>query len=179
MAKHHIFLHIGPDAVELGEEERTRLAAAGVRTTDVSDRQLANADLEIRRLHKSAVLKRRDVEGTWAEISRTVYAARSDAFLSLPGFWLALADQVDLALDGMHGLKVHLVMTGELADLPDAWLDRVKPGRTHVLPQGSSPANVVAEVSRIALTEEKQRLEKSLLKLKRRRKQKSRGEIAA
>ncbi len=179
MPKHHIFLHIGPDVIDLSDEDRQRLAAAGVRTTKKNQDDLLRADLEIRRRHRIAGLKRKDVEGAWAEICRTIYAARSDAFLSLPGFFTADSDQADLALDGLHGLKVHLIVTLDgHTGLPYAWSNRVKPERSHVLAPGSSPADLAAEVIRVAISERKERLAKSLLPLKRRRKQ-ARDEIAA
>ncbi len=171
MAKHHVFLHIGPDVVEIGDEGRIRLAAAGVQTPDVSQDDHDRAHLEIRRLHKGAGLKRKDVEGAWAKICRKTFHTRADAFISQPGFWEADVDQADLALDGLHGLKVHLVVApGESNEPPAAWTRRVKPGRIHVLESGLSSVDFAAELSRVALIEEKARLDKSLLKLKQRRK---------
>ena len=171
MAKHHVFLHIGPDVVEIGEEIRRSLAAAGVQTPDVSETDVQRAHLELRRIHRDAGLKRKDVEGAWARVCRKTFRARANAFLSQPGFWGATADQAALALDGLHGLKVHLVVsTGDGAAVPDAWAHRVKPGRIHVLEPGLSPVDFAAEVVLVALAVEEARVEKSLMKLKRRRK---------
>ena len=177
MPKRHVFLHIGPDAVELDDEARAQLAAGGVSTPDVSRADLDRADLEIRRIHKSAGLKRKQVEGAWARACRKTFRTRADAFISQPGFWEADADQAALALDGLHGLKVHLVSTGA-GELPAAWSEKVKPGRIHLLDGNLSGATLAAEVVRLSLTEEKARLDTSLLKLKKRRKQ-LKSELAA
>jgi hypothetical protein len=171
MAKHLVFLHIGPDVVEISEDTRRSLAAAGVQTPDVSESDLQRAHLEICRIHKESGLRRKDVEGAWARVCRKTFRARADAFISQPGFWAASADQAALALDGLHGLKVHLVVsTGDGAGVPDAWADRVKPGRIHVLESGLTPTDLAAGVARVALTVQEARAEKSLLRLKRRRK---------
>lgn len=169
MPKRHVFLHIGPHAVELDDAAREQLDAGGVSTPDVSRADLDRADLEIRRLHTAAGLKRKDVEGTWARVCRTTFRARADAFISQPAFWQADDDQAALALDGLHGFKVHLVSTGG-DELPAAWSAQVKPGRVHRLDGDLSPATLAAEVVRLSLTEERARLDTSLLKLKKRRK---------
>ena len=172
MAKHHVFLHIGPDVVEIGVEVRERLASAGVRTPDASREDLYRAGLEIRRDHKAAGLKRKDVEGAWARVCRKTHRTRSDAFISAPGFFDADADQAALAVDGLGGLKVHLVVTAQArADLPTAWTRLVKPQRVHVVGPGLSSGEFADELAQIALSEEKTRLDKALIKVKRRRKQ--------
>lgn len=171
MAKSHLFLHIGPDVVEINAEVRDLLGAVGVLTPDVSAELLAHADLEIRRAHKGAGLKRKDVEGAWAKVCRKTFRLRSDAFVSQPGFIGADTEQAALAVDGLVGLKVHLVVTPQAeAELPEAWLRLVKPGRIHAIEPGLSSVEFAAEMARIALSEEKSRLDKALLKVKRRRK---------
>jgi hypothetical protein len=172
MAKHHLFLHIGPDIVEIDGEVRERLAAVGVRTPDVSQDDLHRADLEIRRAHKAAGLKRKDVEGAWAKVCRKTRRTRSEAFISAPGFFDAEADQAALAIDVLAGLKVHLVVTPQTqADLPVAWTRLVRPERIHAVEPGLSSADFAAAMARIALSEEKARLDKALIKVKKRRKQ--------
>lgn len=171
MAKNHLFLHIGPDVVEIDAEVRERLAAVGVHTPEVSQDDLHRADLEIRRAHKSADLKRKDVEGAWAKVCRRTFRLKSDAFISQPGFFEADDDQAALAIDGLAGLKIHLVVTPEAqAELPTAWTRLVKPGRIHAIEPGLSSADFAAEMARIALSEEKSRLDKALLKVTKRRK---------
>lgn len=171
MAKHHVFLHIGPDVVEIDTEVRERLVAAGVASPDVSQDELDRADLEIRRAHKGAGLKRKDVEGAWATVCRRTFRTRSDAFISAPGFFGADADQAALAIDGLSGLKLHLVVTpAAQVALPEVWTALVKPERIHAVEPGLSSADFAAEIARIALTEEKARLDKALIKVKKRRK---------
>jgi hypothetical protein len=170
MAKHHLFLHLGPDVVEIDAGVRERLAAVGIRTPDVSQDDLHRADLEIRRAHKAAGLRRKDVEGAWAKVCRRTRRTRSDAFISEPGFLDTDADQAALAIDGLAGLKVHLVVTTQ-AELPTAWTRLVKPGRIHVVEPNLSSDDFAAQLAHIALSEEKTRLDKALIKVKRRRKQ--------
>lgn len=171
MAKNHLFLHIGPDVVEIDATARERLVAAGILTPDVTQDDLRRADLEIRRAHKSADLKRKDVEGAWAKVCRKTFKLKSDAFISQPGFFEADADQAALAIDGLAGLKVHLVVTPQAeAELPEAWTRLVKPGRIHAIEPSLSSADFAAEMARIALSEEKSRLDKALLKVTKRHK---------
>jgi hypothetical protein len=172
MAKHHVFLHIGPDVVEIDAGVRERLFAVGLQTPEVDEADLHHADLEIRRAHKAAGLKRKHVEGAWAKVCRKTFRTRSDAFISQPGFFGANAEQAALAIDGLAGLKVHLVVTSEdHATLPAAWTRLVKPERIHVVEPGLSSAGFAAEMARIALHEEKTRLDKAWIKTKLRRKQ--------
>ena len=168
MAKHHVFLHIGPDVIEVDERVREQLTAGGVATPDVMQADLDRADVEIRRVHKAAGLKRKDVEGAWARVCRRTFRLRAHSFISQPGFWQAEPEQAALALDGLHGLKVHLVTTD--SELPAAWSQRVKPERVHVLDTAEGAAPFTADVVRLALTVEKARLDKSLFKLKKERK---------
>lgn len=172
MAKHHVFLHIGPGVVEIDADARERLSAAGIRTPDVDQDDLRHADLEIRRAHKSAGLKRTEVEGAWAKVCRRTFRLKSDAFVSQPGFFEAEAEQAALAMDCLSGSKVHLVVTtAAQVDLPAGWTRLVKPSRIHAMEPGLSPAGFTADLARIALSEEKSRLDKTLLKVRKRRKQ--------
>ncbi len=169
MAKNLLFLHIGPQFVEVNDRLCTQLAAVGVRTPDVTQADLDRAYLEIRRLHKGAGLKRKDVEGAWAKVCRRTFRTRTDAFISQPGFCRADDQQAALALDGMHGLTVHLlVSTGADSTAPGAWTQRVKPGRVHVLAPDLSPDGFAEEVVRIAQAADLARRDKRLLKRARR-----------
>ena len=169
MAKHHIFLHIGPDLVDVDGDVRERLAAAGVLTPDVTDDHLHHADLEIRRAHRAAGLRRKEVEGAWAKVCRRTFRLKSHAFISQPGFVGADADQAALALDSLAGLKVHLVRTQ--AELPLAWERLVKPGRIHTIEPGLTSAGFADELARIVRSQEEARLDRKRLKQKLRRKQ--------
>lgn len=184
MAKHKVFLHIGPgitgvDAPHEALREDEALRDAGVAVPDVSQDDLHRADLEIRRLHKTEGLRRKDVEGAWARVCRRAFKAKSDVVITQPGFVDADYQQVALALDGLVGLQLHLVLTptdepteAELAGLLGDWIKFVKkPGRIHVLPVGDgiAPADLGREVARLALVAEKDDLDRRLLKLKKRR----------
>lgn len=169
MAKHHLFLHVGPDVVEIDDTGLERLAAVGVRVPDVGPGHIDRADLEIRRAHKSAGLRRKDVEGSWAKVCRRIFRLRSDAFVSVPGFFGADDEQAKLALDGLHGLKVHLVVVH--SEPPPSWSRLITSGRIHVVAGGLAPAAELAEaIAQIVLSTEKARLDKALVKLKKRRK---------
>lgn len=172
MAKHRLFLHIGPGAVDVDADFRERLAAAGIRTPDVGQGDRDRADLEIRRAHKSAGLKRKDVEGAWAKVCRRIFKLRGDAYLGMPHFIDAEVEQAELALDGLHGLKVHLVHSGGAdAKVPAAWARRLKASRVHALEPGLDAAALADAIAQLALQEEKARLDKTLIRLKRRRRE--------
>jgi hypothetical protein len=167
MTKHRLFLHIGPSPLTTTPESVARLAAAGVRIPDVPADALVRADTEIRRRHKAAGVRRRDVEGAWAGICRRIFRTRSDAFVSVPGYWEADADQAALAMDGLHGLRVHLVATAGAGELPQAWTRLVRPERVHAL-AGTSPSEVAELVAGIVVAEDRGRLDKALVRLRRR-----------
>jgi hypothetical protein len=169
MAKHLLFLHIGPTALAPGPEGLASPAASGVRVPDVTADDLDRADTEIRRRHRAVGVRRRDVEGAWARVCRRIHRSRSDAFVSLPGFWEADAHQAALAVDGVHGLRVHLVVTADAGELPEAWTRLVKPGRTHALGAGATSVDVVEQVIRIVAADERARPDKGLVRLGRRR----------
>jgi hypothetical protein len=169
MAKHRLFLHIGPTPVAPGREVLASLAASGVRVPDVTADDLDRADTEIRRRHRAVGLRRRDVEGAWARVCRRIHRSRSDAFVSLPGFWEADADQAALAVDGLHGLHVHLVVAADAGELPEAWTRLVKPERVHALGAGATSVDVVEQVIRIVAADERTRPDKGLVRLRRRR----------
>ena len=170
MAKPLFFLHLGPETADL-DAMSEGLHLGGI-TLPVADRDLlAHADIEVRRAHKRAGLKRKHVEGSWAKVCRAAFRSRTHCFVSMPGLFGATGDQAALALDGLHGMKVILVITsGFEVEPPSAWTTRVKDDRTHVLPSHLTPDQLAAQVARIALIEEQARLDKRLVKIGRRRK---------
>lgn len=171
MAKRLFLLHLGPDAVDLGAM-REGLALGRVAEPDVDAEILDLAGVEITRSHKGAGLSRRDVEGCWARVCRRAWKAKSDVFLSVPAFFDTTSEQAALALDGLAGFKVVLVVTSGFAvQPPAAWLSLVKEDRVHVLPDNLADEQLAAQVARIALIEEEARLDKRLAKISRRRKQ--------
>lgn len=171
MAKRLFLLHIGPDPVDVSAMTEP-LALGRVVVPDVDPDTFAHAGIEIRRTHKAAGLRRKQVEGAWAKVCRRAHKAKADCFVSVPAFFDATPEQAALALDQLAGLKVVLVVTsGFDAEPPAAWVSLVKDGRTHVLPSHLPDARLAAQVSRIALMEEEARLDRRLAKIGKRRKQ--------
>jgi hypothetical protein len=184
MAKHTAHLHIGPAvpgvlAPHAVLRDDAYLAGCGVVVPPVAQAGMDRADIEIRRRHKAVGLRRRDVEGAWAEVCRAAFRARSDVLISQPGFVEADFHQVALALDGLVGLELHLLVTpaepvgtGDLGRLLGPWARFVrKPGRVHVLPvgRGSSPDRLGAQVAQLLLTDRGSELDQRLVGLERRR----------
>lgn len=170
MAKHLLFLHLGPEAADLAAMSGA-LHLGGVALPDVDRDLLTHADIEIRRAHQRAGLKRKHVEGSWAKVCRAAFRTRSHCFVSVPGFFGADRKQAALALDGLAGMRVILVLTsGFEVEPPAAWTSLVKDERTHVLPSQLAPQQLAAQVARIALIEEQARLDRRLVKIGRRRK---------
>ena len=171
MAKRLFLLHLGPDTVDLGAMAEG-LDLGRIATPDVDAEVLDLAGVEITRTHKAAGLSRREVEGAWARVCRKAWKARSDVFVSVPTFFDATSEQAALALDGLAGFKVVLVVTSGFAVNPPApWVSLVKEDRVHVLPDNLGDEQLAAQVARIALIEEEARLDKRLAKISRRRKQ--------
>ena len=170
MAKRLFLLHLGPEAVDVTSMSEG-LGLGRVALPDVGAETLAHAGLEIRRTHKAAGLERKQVEGAWARVCRRAHKARADCFVSIPDFFDATPEQAALALDGLAGFTVVLVITsGFDTSPPTAWTSLVKETRTHVLPSHLADEQLAAQVARIALMEEEARLDKRLAKVSTRRK---------
>ena len=171
MAKRLFLLHIGPAPVDVSAMSDA-LALGRISVPDAPAGAFAHAGLEIRRTHKAAGLKRKQVEGSWATVCRRAWKTKSDVFVSMPDFFGATPEQAALALDGVADFKLVLVVTsGFDVEPPAAWMDLVKDGRTHVLPANLTDEQLAAQVARIALIEEEARLEKRLTKISKRRRQ--------
>ena len=171
MAKRLFLLHIGPDRVDTSSMHDA-LTLGRIAVPDADAETFDHAGIEIRRSHKAAGLKRKQVEGAWAKVCRRAFKVKGDCFASMPAFFDATSDQAALALDHLAGFKVVLVITsGFDVEPPAAWLSLVKDGRTHVLPSRLSAEQLGAQVARIALIEEEARLDKRLATIGKRRKQ--------
>ena len=171
MAKRLFLLHVGPDHVDVAAMTEG-LAIGGVCVPTVDAEAYERAGVEILRTHRAAGLRRKQVEGAWASLCRRARKARSDCFVSVPAFFDATPEQAALALDGLAGLRVVLVVTSGFAcEPPAAWTSLVKEGRTHVLPARLTDEQLAAQVARIALIEEEARLDKRLAKVSKRRRQ--------
>jgi hypothetical protein len=183
MAKHNAFLHIGPgilgvDSIHAALVDNHTLARAALAVPAVDAAHMQRADLEIRRTHRDAGLSRKDVEGAWAEVCRKAYRAKRDVVISQPGLLEATPDQAALAIDGLFGFRVHLVLTPTaMPEDPDAtfghWVRLVpKARRRLVVPVGTGMAPTVfaAELARLAHDVRRDRAERALLKRARRSK---------
>ncbi len=171
MAKRLLLLHIGPSPVDVSAMTEA-LALGRIAVPDADADTFTRAGIEIRRSHKAAGLKRKQVEGAWAKVCRRAHRTKADCFVSVPDFFDATPEQAALALDQAAGLKVVLVVTsGFDVEPPAAWLSLVKDSRTHVLPSHLSDGQLAAQVARIALIEQEARLDKRLAKIGKLRKQ--------
>ena len=173
MAKHLMILHVGPDEVDVAAMT-DGLALAHVSVPELPADALHHAGLELRRTHKAAGLKRKQVEGSWAQVCRRARKAKADCFVSVPGLVDATPEQVALTLDEVSDFRVVLVLTsGFTAPAPAAWTAAVRADRTHLLPTGLGEDRLAAQVARIALMEAEARLarstEKKLASLRKRR----------
>ncbi|MCW2759229.1 MAG: hypothetical protein JWO46_2975 [Nocardioidaceae bacterium] len=115
MARRTIYWHIGPD--DLGtafvgdalDAHREQLAAAGVLVAGTPHAwELATA--ELRRSHQQLGYDLPEVEGQNATLVRRLWKHKGTTVLSTPGLASATRDQVLLALDGIRGAEIHLVL---------------------------------------------------------------------
>ena len=184
MAKRTVYLHVGPavpGVTALHEALRAHpaLVAAGVTLPTVDQADLDRADVEIRRRHKAVGVRRKDVEGAWARVCRKAYKARGDVLISQPGFLDADPEQVALAVDGLVGMRLHLIVTPNVAphdvspvDLVGPWAAHVKKDeRIHVLPVGDDPTvdAVGVALAKVVLEAREAEVERRLLKLTKQR----------
>lgn len=177
MAKSNVFLHlgsgiIGVDAPHTALRHNHSLAQAGLSVPPLSGEHMERADLEMRLAWKDAGLKRRQVEGAWAEVCRKAYKAKGDVVISQPGLLAAPAHQAALAVDGLFAMRVHLVLTPSAApdDLDEAlgpWASLVpRAERRHVIPvgPGMSPPAFAVELAALAVDVRRERAERRLLR---------------
>jgi len=169
MAKRTVYLHLGPALPGIAEHHSALLASdaldtAGLAAPAVEQAAMDRAVVEIRRRHRELGLRRTQVEGAWAEVCRRAFRtarAGHDVVISQPGLAGAEPQQVALALDGLAGLRLHLVLTppdGVAADalpaLAGHWAGGVgRHGRIHVLPlaAGTTPDEFAGALAGLAL----------------------------
>ncbi len=144
--KRKVFLHVGlePRSDNVIEAalfaHRHALAALGVRVGPENSDEMFRAAIEMTRTHKRWGYQRREVEGAWAGICRRILKAKGqDAFvLSQPLLADAAPEQIDLMVDQLPGLAVHVVLvapSGEnVEERRDRWSRAVrKPERLHLI----------------------------------------------
>lgn len=143
-----------PAALRAHEEAA---AASGLRLPARSADEMFRAAVEIRRDHRAWGLRRRDVEGAWAEVCRRAYQGRQDVVIGHDLLAGATDAEIALLLDRLPGFDVHVVVAAGPADprlpiFPDdhdlgavlaRWAAHVRsPDRVHLLV--TDPADRVA-----------------------------------
>lgn len=136
--KRKAYLHIGlaHTGGRLLESALTRHSDAldehGLRQPVGSPEEMFRATVEIRRDHRAWGFRRRDVEGTWAEICRRVHRGHHDVILSHERLGACTPGQIELLLDGLAGFEIHLIVTARDlgSQLLAAWTDCVESGRS-------------------------------------------------
>lgn len=159
MARRRLYWHLGPADTATTflahalDERSAELAALGLRV-QATPVEASLATHELLRTHRAADLKRADVEGTWAEILDRIWKHKGNSVLSTPLLCAADREQLELALDGLRGIEVHLVLL--VRPLPalvhDAWNQAVTAGAgtslqkylDRVLEEGSEHDQAVA-----------------------------------
>ncbi|KRF05904.1 hypothetical protein ASG88_20645 [Nocardioides sp. Soil777] len=184
MAKRTVYLHLGPavpgiTAPHEALRDHPVLVAAGVALPALDQQAMDRADVEIRRRHKAVGVRRKDVEGAWAKVCRKAYKLKGDVLVSQPDFLDADPDQVALAMDGLVGMRLHVIVTpaaqpegAAAADLVGPWAAYVKKAsRIHVLPVGEDPTAdaLAADLARVVLEAREAEVERRLLKLTKQR----------
>ncbi len=160
--KRKIFLHVGLAGDSSIEKAlftyRHALAELGVTVAPENAGEMFLAALEMTHTHKTWGYRRRDVEGTWAGICRRILKTKgTNAFvLSQPLLGAAAPEQIDLLVDQLPGLAVHVVLVApvgaDMAEPLERWGRAVrKPERVHVLPDGTGhdPEHVWRELGRV------------------------------
>ena len=110
---------------------RETLAASGVAVA-AGEEESSLVTHELLRTHRQAGLRRRDVEGGWARVCDRVWQHKGVSVLSTPDLCVADKDQLNLALDPLIGLEVHLVLTVDTfsQQLYGGWLAELRSGRS-------------------------------------------------
>ncbi|GAA1776318.1 hypothetical protein GCM10009795_022990 [Nocardioides hankookensis] len=146
MAKRKVYLHVGLPRSGAGflaaalAEHAGALAEQGVQVPAASADEMFRAAIEIRRDHRAWGYPRKAVEGTWAQICRRAQTGQGDVVVSQELLATCTRPQIDLLLDTLAGLQVHVVVTArdaagpDLAAVVERWSAAVKePQRLHVL----------------------------------------------
>jgi hypothetical protein len=126
MAKQKAFLVVGlphsgvPLLTAALAGHRDALLDQGVRAPAKSEDEMFHAAVEVRREHRAWGMRRKDVEGSWAEVSRRAQKGRDRKETVVVGHELlagAGTDEIALLVDGLAGLQLHVVV---VATHPDA-----------------------------------------------------------
>lgn len=137
MSKRQLIWHIGlahaPRSVVPAnlDAQAGSLEAVGVQVSASSD-EARLATHELLHTHRQAGLSRRELEGRWSRICDRVWQHKGVSLLSTPDLCVADKDQIRMALDGLIGVEVHLVLTLDSfsQQLYGGWLAELRSGRT-------------------------------------------------
>ena len=94
--------------------------------------------VEILREHKAWGFTRKEVEGQWANVCRRAWQSKQTVAVSLPLIATASRPEIDLLLDALIGMQIHVVLTAtpddDIDDIAARWGAAVrKPERLHVI----------------------------------------------
>ena len=141
--KRKAYLHVGmPGAGDIIEaalvHHRGALAELDVHAPARSPEETFLSAIEILREHRRWGYSRAEVEGQWADLCRRAWKSRGTIAMSLPLLARASRPEIDLLLDGIAGLEVHVVVTAAPTDAVDSVVERWgaavrKPDRLHVI----------------------------------------------
>lgn len=182
MARRLCILHIGRPLDGVADSHRqlgdhaALLAAAGLAPAPATARDLDRAATELLHEHRERGLRRRDVEGTWAEVCRRIHRGRGHVVLSEPRLAGADDEQVALLLDGLAGLAVHVLVTRLGGDEPEAkpaavrqrWGRLLRPHRVHVrdLEEGATAIDLAEELTGLGLCLQHERAARRSVRLR-------------
>ncbi|HEU4812467.1 MAG TPA: hypothetical protein VFT00_10035 [Nocardioides sp.] len=143
MSRRKAFLHIGVpgaggallDSVLL--EHADTLREQGVEHPAHSADEMFRAALEITRDHKAWGYRRREVEGTWAEIYRRASKHRGPVVVGQELLAAATPEQIALMVDGLAGFEIHVVLTTRdpASQVVAGWAASVESGRSVSFPK--------------------------------------------
>lgn len=138
MPKRTAWLHVGlpgtgaPAVAAALSDHADRVEDQGFRLSAVSEEQLLRAALELRREHQGWGYRRREVEGSWAEVCRRAHRGRRHPLIVSELLAACDDDAVALLLDGLAPLRTEVVVTmrDPATQVLAAWADTVRLGRT-------------------------------------------------
>lgn len=138
MSKRTAWLHVGlpgtggPAIAAALAAHADAVEAQGFRLPAVSEEQLLRAALELRREHQGWGYRRREVEGSWAEVCRRAHRGRRHPLVVSELLAACDDDAVALLLDGLAPLRTEVVVTlrDPATQVLAAWADTVRLGRT-------------------------------------------------
>lgn len=139
MAKRNLIWHIGPEDFSGVLLAQLLEAAGGDDHHHLTAVEANDADLDLRRAHKAAGRSRKDVEGAWSRLESKVWHDKGVWIVSTPSIHLAAADQRQLAMDGLRGVAVQVVLfrtpdnAERVEQIAARWLQPLHPERLHVI----------------------------------------------